>query len=113
MKNESEDQDLIEIFEKLKAEDNALAPSFAVNARQRWSWGVQAPGVAVAAAAAVVCLLFVLIPDRKSPVEPVAQGIAFDELSTVISREIFIASVSEWKSPTQFLLKPDLPTNHH
>ena len=104
---DAKDKDLLEAFDTLKAEDRRVVPAFTVPPPGRWTLR---PLVQIlAAAAAVVCVLYVLLEmDRGAPAELQEDTIAFEELSDVISRELFVSSVSDWKSPTHFLLNPEL-----
>ena len=104
-----ENDDLVEAFRELKADDETNVPPFSLPEIPERRWKLRTTSVvawaAGAAAALAVAVTIITIPD-PGPAQP-GNVIAFDDLSEVISRELFVSSASQWQSPTSFLLKPE------
>jgi hypothetical protein len=109
--NGDRDDDLTKVFRSLVAKDSKSVPDFNLpnlsNAEPRtWRMGAGTYAIGIAAAIAVSMLFFSLqSPNGAGPSKE--EAIAFEDLSEVISIEIFVASATEWKSPTSFLLNSD------
>ena len=104
MKSDFADQDLKEAFESLRNEDSRVLLPFQVSGSgrpRRWRAG---PTSYAGGSVMLLAIFFSFVsPDPESPPTDL---IAFEELTEIISRELFVISLNEWESPTDFLLDP-------
>ena len=106
-KGKPEDEDLKDAFAAIRAEDTSLAPPFAVPDRQSTfepdSWKLRPAIPVLGTGVAILCILSLFLINEKQD----ASAIEFDELSDLISRELFTASTGNWTAPSDFLLEYD------
>lgn len=100
-----DDQDLRDAFATIKAEDTSLVPPFSVPDRasgyEPGKWKLRPAIPVMATGAAIALFLSLFLTTEKQDV----LAIEFDELSELISRELFTASTGNWTAPSDFLLE--------
>jgi len=108
---DAQNDDLRSAFRQLRADDAEAVRDFDKSLEPRRSWRVRRAAIGTSLAClAVAAALIITNPWREEPsvvAAPVLEEIAFDELSELIEQALVVVTVSEWRSPTSFLLNPE------
>lgn len=115
MNHDHQDEDLRAVFHQLRDEEAQAAGTFEAPLERRGSWQVRrgtiATGIAGTALLAGLSVVshFSATPEQGPVVEtPAPMDIPFEDFSKLIDEEMRLASLSEWRAPTSFLLDPKL-----
>lgn len=106
------DDDLRRAFRALRDDDARRAPPFAVPTRTR-RWRPRLAVMAAATTAVAATCLLVFWPRHAPKDDPLPATISLEHLSQVIEREVFVATATDWQSPTDFLLQPEPLTDEN
>lgn len=113
MNHDHHDEDLRAAFRQLRDQEAQAAGTFEAPVEARGSWKVRRGtiGAGIVGTALLACLLvFSHSPStpEQGPVVDVSAptDIPFEDFSNLIDEEMRVASLSEWRAPTSFLLDP-------
>ena len=111
--DDQQDKDLRVAFRQLRDEEAQAAGPFQAQTEARGSWRVRRGtiGAGIVGTALLAGHLAIphpfFSPEPGSVVDaPAAMGIPFDDFSKLIDDEMRAVSLSEWRTPTKFLLDP-------